>query len=202
VASFPQVSPIKTLYTPLPSPIRATCPAYLILLDLITRTKLGEQYRLLSSSLCSYLHFSVSSSLLGPNTLLNTLFSNPSAYVSPSMSATKFHTHTKQQARFYLCMSLSVNFCIATWTTNGSALNVSKRCLTATINMNIHRTPQQTVPITRVQWIVRNIAAFTTSTTLHSTQNSHRKHVPFYMLVLSYFIIIFYILYSNTQACY
>ena len=76
MVSSPQVSPTKSLYTPLSSTTRSTCPAYLILLDFITRTILGEQYRSLSFSLCSFLHSPVTSSLLGPNILLNTLFSN------------------------------------------------------------------------------------------------------------------------------
>ena len=42
----------KTLYTPLSSPIRATCPAHLILLDFINRTILGEEYKSFSSLLC------------------------------------------------------------------------------------------------------------------------------------------------------
>ena len=41
---LPSGFPSKTLYTPFYSPIRATCPVHLILLDFITRTILGEEY--------------------------------------------------------------------------------------------------------------------------------------------------------------
>ena len=69
---FPHQIPICTAL----SPIRATCYAHLIFLDLIPRTIFGEEHRSLSSSLCSFLHSPVTSSLLGPNILLGTLFSN------------------------------------------------------------------------------------------------------------------------------
>ena len=69
---FPSSFPTTTLYTPLLSSIHATFPAHL---DFIARTIFGEQYRSLSSSLCSFLHSPVTSPLLGPNIPLSTLFS-------------------------------------------------------------------------------------------------------------------------------
>jgi hypothetical protein len=67
--------PTKTLYTPLFSLSALHAPS-LIIVDFITRTILGEEYGSWSSSLESFRHFLVTSSLLGPNILLYTLFSN------------------------------------------------------------------------------------------------------------------------------
>ena len=75
---FPHQHPIH----PLSSPIRATFPAHLILLGFITRTILGEEYKSFSSSLCNLLHSPVTSSFLGPNILLNTMFSNTLSILS------------------------------------------------------------------------------------------------------------------------
>jgi hypothetical protein len=73
---FPFGFPTNNLYTFLFSLIRATCQVHLILLDFIIRILLGEEYKLWSSSLCSFLHPPVTPSLFGPNIFHNTLFSN------------------------------------------------------------------------------------------------------------------------------
>ena len=67
---FPSGTPPRPYTAPISSPIRATFPARHFLLDFISRTLLGEDYKSFSSLLCNLLHFPVTSYLLGPNIVL------------------------------------------------------------------------------------------------------------------------------------
>ena len=88
---FPSGFPIKTLYIPfiLQYALHALPNSFFSILS-------PKQYH----SVPHYIAFStpITSSLLGPN-ILSTLFSNTSASFPPSLWVTKFHTHTKQQAK-------------------------------------------------------------------------------------------------------
>ena len=80
---FPHQNPVNAS----PLPYTYYILAQLILLDFITRTILGEEQRSLGSLLYSFIHVHVASSLLGPNILLNTIFShNLSLLLSLSVS--------------------------------------------------------------------------------------------------------------------
>ena len=74
MVSFHQVSQPKSCMH-LSCPLCATCPAHLILHDLMNGT-FGEEYRSWSSSLCSLLHTTVTSSLFSPDIFLSHLSSN------------------------------------------------------------------------------------------------------------------------------
>ena len=63
---LPSGFPTKVLYTPLSSSICATCPSHLILLDFVTRTLLGEEYKSFSSSLCRPYWQKIRKSMISP----------------------------------------------------------------------------------------------------------------------------------------
>ena len=91
VVSFPQFSPLSPVWTFCSPPNLMLHPT---LLDLITQIISGEQYRSLRSSLCSLLYSPVIMFLLGPNSLLSTLFSNPfSLYSSLNVSDQVSHPY-------------------------------------------------------------------------------------------------------------
>jgi hypothetical protein len=88
----PQRSP--SLQLPHQNPVHPL--PHLILIHFITHTLLGEEYRLLSSPLCSFLHPPVTSSLLGPSIQL---------WITEGVETKHIHTSIKNSKLQSNCMT-------------------------------------------------------------------------------------------------
>ena len=101
MVSFPQVSPAKPcIHLSHPHTCYTLHQSHSSWFYHQNNTGWGVQITKLLIMLLSLLP--VPSSVLGPNILPASYSQKSSAYVPPSMWATKFHTHTKQQAKLYL----------------------------------------------------------------------------------------------------
>jgi len=92
----PHQNPVCTSLFPIP----ATYTAYLILLEYDHRNNIWWGVQIMKLLLCSFLHYPVTSSLLGTNVfLINLLCGTPSTHVRPSVWETEFHTYIQLQAK-------------------------------------------------------------------------------------------------------
>jgi hypothetical protein len=142
----------KTLYTPLFSPLCATCPTQLIILDFITKIILGEEHTLLSSSVCNLLHSYRTSSLLGPIFSL-TPCSQTLSLRSSLNASDQFHTYTKKNKQNYISVYLNytsvylnytsvylnLKFLDSKWQTKHSAVKiVSNSSVKCVLNLSLN----------------------------------------------------------------
>ena len=119
---FPHQNPLYT--TPRPHTRYMLRPSHSSRFD---HTTFCEEYRSLSSSLCSFLHSSVTSSPLGPNILLSTLFPNTlSLRSSPNLTDEVSHPYKTTSKIIVLCI-LTLYFCVSNWKAKHSEPNDSKR---------------------------------------------------------------------------
>jgi hypothetical protein len=90
--------------------MRATCPVHLICLDPICLMIFGAECKLCSSSVCNFLYSPITSSLVGPNIFLRTLFSNtlsPRSSLSVRDQVSHLYKTTKVHfPMFRLCQTI------------------------------------------------------------------------------------------------
>jgi hypothetical protein len=108
VVLFPQVSPVSPLCTsPLPHTCHMSCPSQSSWFD--PRMIFVEEYSTQSCLLCSLLHSPATPSLLGPNILLSTLFSNvPSLHSSLNVSDQVSHPYKTTGKISYIYLNLYI----------------------------------------------------------------------------------------------
>ena len=102
-----------SLTSPQQNPVYMSCPTHSSWLD--HRTIFGEQYRSLSSSLRSFLHSPVTSSLLGPNILLSNLFSNTLSLHSSLIVSDQVSHPYKTTSKIIFLYILIFIFWVASW---------------------------------------------------------------------------------------
>ena len=98
--------PHQNMYSLHLSPTLATWPVHLILY-LINGIIFGEEYKSLSSTLCSLLHSSTTSSVLGPHIFVGTLFTNTTATFLPQRERPSF-TPIQNNRQNYSSVSLNL----------------------------------------------------------------------------------------------
>ena len=122
---FPHQDPI---HTPLLTHTRhMPCPSHSSRFYHPHNIEWGVQ--IISSSLCSLLHSPVTSSLLGPNILLNTIFSNTLSFLSSLNVSDQVSHPYKTTGKIIVLYILIFKFLGSNWEIKGSALNDSKHFL-------------------------------------------------------------------------
>jgi len=115
MVSFPQLSPLKPCkHLSSPPDVLHAPPTHLILLYFITPTILGEEYLSLSSSLCSFLHSLVTSSLLFIYSPQHPILKHPQPTLLPQCkrpSFTPMQNNRQNYSSVYLNLILFIWIC-------------------------------------------------------------------------------------------